>query len=232
MKNPQLPEKSVHDATGALQINSIFFTIQGEGPFAGRPSVFVRLAGCNLQCPGCDTEYTKRNLQNIEDTIWNIKLAIQNKTIIHRPLIVITGGEPFRQNLWPLIEKLLHINYEVQIETNGTLFQDLPYHNPALTIVCSPKTGSIHPKLFPHIKAFKYVITATQVDIDGLPLQVLEHPVPRNVAKPRQGALVYVQAADEVNFTLNNDNMKEAIRSSMFFGYTLCVQIHKLVGLD
>src|SRR3954467_9071958 len=42
----------------SLSIHSIFYTLQGEGPYSGCPAVFMRLAGCNLQCPGCDTDYT------------------------------------------------------------------------------------------------------------------------------------------------------------------------------
>ena len=68
MKNQQLADKPVLNETGlSLQVNSIFYTIQGEGPFAGRPAIFIRLAGCNLQCPGCDTEYTKRQTMTVDE---------------------------------------------------------------------------------------------------------------------------------------------------------------------
>jgi len=58
MLNQQLAEKRVERQDGALEIIDIFPTIQGEGPFAGEPAIFVRLAGCVLQCPLCDTDYT------------------------------------------------------------------------------------------------------------------------------------------------------------------------------
>ena len=51
--NTQEPEKIDRDRH--LDVHSIFHTIQGEGPYCGHPAVFIRLAGCNLQCPGCDT---------------------------------------------------------------------------------------------------------------------------------------------------------------------------------
>jgi len=57
--NQQKPEPRAKGDGSILDFHSMFFTIQGEGPFAGHRSIFVRLAGCNLQCPGCDTEYTQ-----------------------------------------------------------------------------------------------------------------------------------------------------------------------------
>ena len=56
--NSQAIEKSAHYTTRSYDVHSIFPTIQGEGPFVGQPAIFIRLAGCNLQCPACDTDYT------------------------------------------------------------------------------------------------------------------------------------------------------------------------------
>ena len=58
--NIQPIEKRELSVDGSVQVHSIFYTLQGEGPFSGQPAVFVRLAGCNLQCPACDTDYTSR----------------------------------------------------------------------------------------------------------------------------------------------------------------------------
>ena len=238
LKNNQIAEKSSLLHSGNLEVNSIFYTIQGEGPYAGRPAVFVRLAGCNLQCPGCDTEYTERKLMNlgvlhreITEQYRNFKPGIrQNPYTNMNPLVVITGGEPFRQNLAPFIDNLLDNQIDVQIETNGTLYQDLPFND--ITVVCSPKTGRINEKLYPHINAFKYVITYNKVDSDGLPLQVLSHPVIRAVAKPRPNSKIYVQPADQQDAELNEANLQETLNSVQKFGYTLCLQLHKIVGLE
>ena len=230
MKNNQIAEKQHLSPFGSLQVNSIFLTIQGEGPFAGHPAIFVRLAGCNLQCPGCDTEYTGRSHLAVNLIVDEIKLLSKN---IMPPLIVITGGEPFRQNLIPLVEKLLYENsYIVQIETNGTLYQALPFTHKRLMIVCSPKTGSVHKKLEPHIKAYKYVISADDCDeVDGLPLHALEHPCTR-LARPKNfNAAIYLQAADEYNESKNAANLEIAVANSIKFGYIFCLQIHKTIDM-
>ena len=84
----------------------------------------------------------------------------------------MTGGEPFRQNIEPLVGRLLEQDLRVQIETSGTLWVDLPEH-PGLSIVCSPKTKNLHPDIIPRIAAFKYVLGADCVDPkDGLPLRL------------------------------------------------------------
>ena len=236
MKNQQLAEKPVLNETGeSLQVNSIFYTIQGEGPFAGCPAVFIRLAGCNLQCPGCDTEYKNRNLLNINQILQVVLKNVDDKYVKFKPIIVITGGEPFRQNLAPLIELLLMKKWIVQIETNGTLYQELPFHNEDLTIVCSPKTGAINKELYPHISAFKYVIAYDDFDeSDGLPNHALGHPC-KKLARPEalNRKPIYIQPMDAgENRTKSEWNLQQAISSSMEHGHILCVQVHKIVGLD
>ena len=167
-RNTQPVEKLDYRNDFSVVIHSIFYTIQGEGPFAGQPAIFIRLAGCNLQCPLCDTDYTSQALRMQPDAVYravdeeiNDYIATSGKVRnIKCDLVVITGGEPFRQNLSGLVTLLLGKGLRVQIETNGTLYQELPYWHDHLTIVCSPKTGMVSRKLIRHIKALKYVATA------------------------------------------------------------------------
>jgi 7-carboxy-7-deazaguanine synthase len=233
--NLQMIEKKVYRYDGALEVVEIWKTIQGEGPFAGHPSIFIRLAGCNLQCPLCDTDYTStRTLMGMRDIVQRVVELDQGGD---HDLVVITGGEPFRQNLQPLINKLIRNSYQVQIETNGTIgdpklddLLSLDYQD--YTVVCSPKTGRIAEAVRPQIKALKYVLRAGEVDpVDGLPTSVLGNGVAP--ARPWEGYTgpIYLQPCDEGDEEKNAANVKVVIESCMTFGYVLCLQVHKIVGL-
>ena len=99
-----------------LKVNEIFYSIQGESSFAGRPCIFVRLTGCNLRCSYCDTQYAYDggNALEIDEILADIKSYGSR-------LVEITGGEPLIQPQTPaLIRRLLDEDYEVLLETNGT----------------------------------------------------------------------------------------------------------------
>lgn len=244
--NTQPPEQQQRKTDGhTLAVNSIFYTIQGEGPFAGNPAIFIRLAGCNLQCPMCDTEYTKRRVLGVDVIVQEVNKAWANAADLPSipahlvPIVVITGGEPFRQNLGVLVNTLLGYDIRVQIETNGTLppSPGMDLKNGDLTIVCSPKTGKINVKLAEHIQAFKYVATADSLAIstDGLPTHALLHPTGnKGLARPPQGweGLVYLQPADEQDDERNKANTQAVVASCLRNGYRLCLQMHKIVGVD
>jgi 7-carboxy-7-deazaguanine synthase len=100
----------------ALKVNEIFYSIQGESSYAGRPCVFVRLTGCNLRCSYCDTRYAydEGDLMEIGDVL---KRVASYKC----PLVEVTGGEPLIQKETPyLIHNLLEAGHEVLLETNGS----------------------------------------------------------------------------------------------------------------
>lgn len=230
--NSQSPEPIV-GAGSTVVVHSIFQTIQGEGPFAGVPAVFVRLAGCNLQCPLCDTEYTSRRTP-LSPAI--ILAYIVESIYPQPPLVVITGGEPLRQPIGPLCELLLRNGYTVQVETNGTLYRaDMPYEHPNFYVVCSPKTHMVNRDLLPYIKAFKYVATAGSLDpVDGLPTQALEHPRKRNLfrAPKNHPAQIFLQPVDEQDEVKNAQNVHAVVRACIQHNHRLCLQIHKLTGLE
>jgi organic radical activating enzyme len=234
LKNTQPIEKQTLHNHSTLDVHSLFYTIQGEGPFAGHPAVFVRLAGCNLQCPMCDTDYTS-DRSMVDAHVLAAKcyqLANPNRAV-SKTLVVITGGEPFRQNLREFVVHLLNDGFLVQIETNGTLYQNLPWCED-LTIVCSPKTGSINKDLLPHIDAFKYVLSADSISpFDGLPTKALDHPNSGRVARPPTGfsGTIYLQPIDNHGGVLLTEHLDACVKSCMTHGYTLGLQLHKLINL-
>lgn len=211
-----------------------WMTMQGEGLFSGLPAVFVRLAGCNLKCPACDTDYTSlRKRTPIKDVVKKVNEVGRSGC----DLVVITGGEPFRQAaLSDLVRDLLSWGYKVQIETNGTLFlEDFPWYASNLFVVCSPKTPRIHSEMLERIYAYKYVLQHDAVDpVDGLPSRTLNSPVEKVAKPPAWFAFrdrVFVQPLDEGDEVLNELNQAAAVKTCLAFGWRFSVQLHKLLDL-
>ena len=101
-----------------MQIIEIYKSLQGESSYTGLPCVFVRLAGCNLRCTWCDSEYTfkggtRMTLEEIEEEVHRLSPD--------GGLVEITGGEPLLQEreVVPLMESLLGASYTVLLETSG-----------------------------------------------------------------------------------------------------------------
>jgi 7-carboxy-7-deazaguanine synthase len=98
-----------------LTVNEVFFSIQGESSYAGRPCVFVRLTACDLRCSWCDTPYAfyegnKRSLDSV----------LAEVDAFACPLVEVTGGEPLLQaEVYPLMEALLARGRTVLLETGG-----------------------------------------------------------------------------------------------------------------
>ena len=101
-----------------IKISEIFYSIQGEGLLAGRPSVFVRLAGCPLRCRWCDTEYALDSKAGKTRTIAEIVKQIKKYKTDY---VVITGGEPMISPNLSVLCKALK-NYHITIETAGIKF--------------------------------------------------------------------------------------------------------------
>lgn len=142
-----------------LEVAEIFSSLQGEGPLAGRPAVFVRLAGCVPPwCDWCDTPQalgggTPMTVRDIGDAV-----ARQPEK-----LVVITGGEPFRQwdaGLGQLVRTLRASGRGVQYETSGKA--GIPADHGGF-VVCSPKpihAPHLEPALVSRVDAFKFVVDA------------------------------------------------------------------------
>lgn len=101
----------------ALRLIELYKSVQGESSFAGLPCIFVRLAGCNLRCSWCDSEYTFTGGEPFSSE----QIVAQIEALQPCRLIEFTGGEPMLQHreLLPLMERLLLLGYQIMIETSG-----------------------------------------------------------------------------------------------------------------
>lgn len=217
-KNPKRPPETGDGST--LHVVEIFPTLQGEGPFVGQPSVFVRLGGCNLACTFCDTEFERFEAMPLGSIVGDIMQQAAGL----RDLVVITGGEPLRQNIAPLCEALLAAGFRVQIETNGTLWRPLPE---AVNIVCSPKVtdGSYHPirpDLLARVDALKFIVSAEAGPYHDI----------GQVGQAGTHIPVYVQPMDSGNTQQNRANQNHAVNMAMEHGYRLSLQTHKILGIS
>ena len=217
-KNPK--RKFEIDSGDYLMVQDIFHTIQGEGSFVGVPAVFVRLGGCNLACEFCDTEFENFSQIKVEDILFKIHDWLSSSPT---KLIVITGGEPFRQNICRLVDILFADGFRVQIETNGTMF--LPEIDSRVDIICSPKVVNgkyLKPRedLLARALALKFLISERVVGYSTVPDWVSEF----------RGE-VFVQPMDEYNEDFNSGNRKLAVDIAMSYGYRLSIQTHKILDI-
>jgi 7-carboxy-7-deazaguanine synthase len=124
-----------------MHLIELYKSVQGESSFAGLPCIFVRLAGCNLRCAWCDSEYTfTGGKAHTADEI-----VAQIEALAPCRLIEFTGGEPMLQarELLPLMERLLAENYTLMLETSGERpLTDVPRLVHKIVDVKCPGAGS------------------------------------------------------------------------------------------
>lgn len=97
-----------------LQVSEIFYSVQGEGASCGRATAFVRLGGCSLGCQWCDSKYTWRG-----GSLWDITAIVEAVTAFPARRVVVTGGEPFEQDIAGLLQALRDAGFTIEIETAG-----------------------------------------------------------------------------------------------------------------
>jgi len=136
----------------SLFVTEIYKSVQGESSFAGLPCSFIRLSGCPLRCRWCDTSYSFKegNALLIGEILKKIKE-------LQVPLVEITGGEPLAQeNCSQLIDELLANNYQVLLETGGSLpIQSLPPKTHIIMDLKCPGSGMADKNLFENISFIK-----------------------------------------------------------------------------
>jgi len=197
-----------------LLVREIFHSIQGEGPFVGCPAVFVRLSGCNLSCKFCDTDHmTEINSMTDQEILSEVdRLTRGSET----NLVVITGGEPFLQNFGSLVELLFADSYEIQVETNGSIFiPGFPYH--LTSIVCSPKEEGVANGMADVVTAWKFLVDGGDSETH------LKTIIPELCTE------VFLQPIDEKDPEKNARNIAWAVQLCKLYGARLSLQLHKII---
>lgn len=110
-----------------MKVNEIFTSIEGEGKRAGLPCTFIRLYGCNLNCSYCDTRYSCENGEYTDMSVAEIMEAVRAAKV---KAVTVTGGEPLiHDGIQKLLRELLVYGFNVNVETNGSEFLPLIYHD-------------------------------------------------------------------------------------------------------
>jgi 7-carboxy-7-deazaguanine synthase len=190
-------------------------TVQGEGYWAGVPVDFIRLAGCPVGCPWCDTGYADGGA-DLPRQAARFDLLIAE---LRSPRVVISGGEPFIHSQLPaLVKAVIASGREVSIETSGAFWQEV---SPAAWVTLSPKQHvspryPVRPEMWQRANEVKLVISAgTELEFyrSFLHLEVPVFLQPEWTERDRTMPLVLTLL-------------------QQFPTYRLSLQIHKLIGVD
>ena len=200
------------------RIAETFFSIQGEGPTAGEPAVFVRLQGCTVGCAWCDTKYSwdpdGGRLVDLDDLVAEV-LAYPCRRV------VVTGGEPLESQLFlPLILELRRRGVAVEVETSGTLpapadADDSIQWNVSLKLRSSgvPDARRIDPPAiadFLHRRAWWKFVVQDESDVG----EVLE--LCARFALPRERVLLQPEALRREDFAARSPWVVEACKRHGF----------------
>ena len=225
------------------QVANIFLTVQGEGPFAGHPAVFVRLTGCPLHCAFCDTVWDDTNdpRMSAQDILQKAVSLWPDTNNVRPRFVVITGGEPTRWPLLPLLQRFKNFNgFDIQIETAGVY--DVSEYAHLADFVVSPKTDIVHPSVNDAAQYWKYPLDAMNIDEnDGLP-NFIQHTVAPTrgfkLFRPRRPPIdlprkqIFVTPIDTGNEDSNASNRAVVSRVAIAYGYTAGLQLHKFMGVE
>ena len=186
----------------------IFESLQGEGRNTGRPCVFVRFAGCNLKCPWCDTNVSRRFSLSLADLVSEVK-SFKARSV------VLTGGEPSLVEGMPeLVAALKKEGFWIAVETNGTAspdwFQFVDY------VACSPKAE--YADLVRLERADEVRIVASSEDVVEFARKM----------KSRIFATDYYISPCDRNGKIDYATAKFVLSS--LEGFSLSVQLHKILG--
>lgn len=191
------------------KVNEIFYSLQGEGRWMGRPAVFVRMSGCNLKCPFCDTDFRGYSEMSADDIL---SRCLEEGGECR--FIVLTGGEPSLQVDEQLIATLHQAGYYLSMETNGT--HTIPEGIDWVT--CSPKVDFTEggEPIVKQVDELKLIFDGEH--------QISDHGIACTFR--------YLQPCDVGNDSRNYLILNECIKYIKAHPeWQLSVQMHKIVGI-
>ena len=191
-----------------MRVNETFVSLQGEGYFTGTPAFFLRLSGCNLACPFCDTNHQSYKEMSEDEIV--------EEACRHKPRhIVITGGEPALQLTQSLVDKLHEAGFFIQVETNGTL----PLPEGIDWVTCSPKSSPRREDL--KVDELKVLFMGNGTDPEASLLE-----------GEGEGFRLYLQPLDTGNKEQNRIILRDTIAYILEHPkWSLSLQTHKLLGI-
>lgn len=193
-----------------MKVNEIFYSLQGEGCHSGTPAVFVRLSGCNLRCPFCDTRHEHGTEMSEAEVVEAVRQYPAH-------LVVVTGGEPALQLMPSLVDALHAAGRRVAVETNGT--RPLPANVDWVTL--SPKDAFLGPQAAPVL---------TKADELKLLFDGVSEPRPYGTIAV---AHRYLQPCDSGDTARNARTTAAAVDYIMRHPeWRLSLQIHKILGIQ
>lgn len=198
-----------------MKVTEIFYSLQGEGRWTGTPAVFVRLSGCNLACPFCDTDHRSYR-EMTEDEIADAVMACPSHHVI------FTGGEPALQLTAPLAERLHSAGWCIHMETNGSVPLKEGVADFVDWITCSPKDAPVKIQRIDELKLlYEGAHSVDKIRRFSSPETAPTHPECR-----------YLQPLDTGNAELNRaitDDTISYIKSHPI--WKLSLQTHKILNV-
>ncbi|WP_367657418.1 7-carboxy-7-deazaguanine synthase QueE [Clavibacter michiganensis] len=226
-----------------VEVSEVFTSIQGEGPSAGHPAVFLRLAHCNLACSWCDTPYSwdwsryDRESESSHKDVFDIAGSLE-ADLCRTNLLIVTGGEPLLQqrNLLLLFDELrLRIPaLRIEIETNGTIRPSRDLISHVSLFVVSPKLENSGLERRRRLRintlsafvdidsAFKFVVSHAS-DIEEIDAIVVE-------LSPREGRVWLMAEGVEAEQSLSQSAALAPLCIER--GYRLSLRLHVLLWGD
>lgn len=193
-----------------LPIVEMFHSIQGEGAWAGTNAFFIRLAGCDVGCPWCDTKLSWSPKRHPQREIAELVAAAQ---AVHPQIVVITGGEPLMHDLTALTQQLKAAGLQVHLETSGAH----PFSGTFDWVTLSPKRFKPpHPSVYPQANELK-VVVADEADLAWAEQQAAR--VAPTVEKRLQPEWETAKSQQIVfNYVLKNPQWRVSLQTHKFLG--------------